>query len=77
MAATLEEFEKQAQQLSLQERSALIDHLIRSLDELDEKECNRLWLEEAKRRYHEYKAGTISSRSAEEVFQDVRAKLRA
>jgi len=77
MATRLEEFEKQAQQLSLQERSALIDHLISSLDDLEEKECERLWLEEAKRRYQEYKAGKVSSRSADQVLQDARAKLRA
>lgn len=77
MTSRLEEFEKQAQHFSLQERSTLIDHLISRLDELDEKECERLWLEEATRRFHEYKSGRMISRSAGEVFQDARARLRA
>ncbi|PIP47247.1 MAG: addiction module antitoxin RelB [Deltaproteobacteria bacterium CG23_combo_of_CG06-09_8_20_14_all_51_20] len=77
MPTRLEEFAKQTQLLSLQERSALIDHLISRLDEFDENECERLWLDEATRRYQEYKAGKMSSRSAEEVFQDARVKLRA
>ena len=77
MATKIEEFEKQAQHLSLEEKAALIGRLISGLDELDEKECERLWLEEARRRYREYKAGRISSRSSEEVFQDARAKLKA
>ena len=76
MATRLEEFAQQAQHLSLQERSALIDQLISSLDEFDEKDCERLWLDEAMRRYHEYKAGTMSSRPAGEVFQDARAQLK-
>lgn len=77
MAPSLSEVEKQARQLPLQERAALIDHLISSLDELDEKECERLWLDEAKRRYQAYQAGTISSRTSGEVFKDVRTKLEA
>ena len=76
MTTKLTDVEKQAQQLSLQERSALIDHLISSLDELGEKGCDRLWFEEAKRRYQAYTTGTISSRSSEEVFQEARARLK-
>lgn len=75
MSTRLTEVEKQARQLPLQERAALIDHLISSLDELDEKECERLWLDEAKRRYQAYQAGTIPSRAAGEVFRDARANL--
>ena len=77
MTTRLTDVEKQAQQLSLQERSTLIDHLISSLDELDEKECDRLWFEEAKRRYQAYKAGVISSRPSEEVFKEAQARLKA
>ena len=75
MPANLEECELQARQLPLKDRSILIDHLIGSLDELDEAECERLWLEEAERRYREYKAGNITSRSAKDVFRDARTKL--
>lgn len=77
MATKLEDIEKQAQNFSLQERAALIECLVNNLDELDEKEYERLWVEEAKMRYREYKAGRISSRSSEDVFQDARAKLKA
>jgi putative addiction module component (TIGR02574 family) len=76
MANRLEEFERQAQYLSLREKSILIDHLINSLEEFDEIECDRLWHEEATRRYQDYKAGKVPSRSAEDVFHDTRAKLR-
>ncbi len=77
MAITLEEFEKQARQLSRQEKALLIENLISSLDELDEAECERLWVAEARRRYREYKAGNISSSPAEDAFRNTRARLRA
>ena len=76
MNTNLKQCEQLARQLPLQERSVLLSRLISSLDELDESECESLWLEEAGRRYREYKKGNISSRAAEEVFRDARAKLR-
>lgn len=76
MNTDLEQCEQLARQLPLQERSVLLSRLISSLDELDESECESLWLEEAGRRYREYKKGNISSRAAEEVFRDARARLR-
>lgn len=77
MPNSLEECEQQARQLSLNDRSVLIDHLIGTLDELEEAECERLWLEEADWRYREYKAGNITSRSVKDVFDDARNALRA
>lgn len=76
MDTRLEEFEKQARQFSLRERSVLVDRLINSLEDVDEKECERLWLEEAHRRYEGYKAGTLASCSAEDALQRVRDQLR-
>jgi putative addiction module component (TIGR02574 family) len=77
MATKLAEVEKQARQLPLQERATLIDHLISSLDELDEKECERLWLDEAKRRYQAYQEGKVTSRPAGAVFQDAHARIKS
>ena len=77
MNTDLEQCEQLARQLPLQERSVLLARLISSLDELNESECESLWLKEAGRRYREYKAGNISGRSAEEVFRDARARLSA
>lgn len=77
MSISLAECEQQARQLTLKDRAVLIDHLIASLDELSEAECERLWLEEADRRYREYREGGITSRPVTEVFRDARAGLRA
>lgn len=56
----LKEFEAQALQLEPQDRAALAEHLIASLDGLNASENERLGLGEADRRYQEYKKGNIS-----------------
>jgi len=76
MITDLEKCEQQAKRLPLQERAVLIRRLIEGLDELDELELERLWLEEASRRFQEYKAGNIAARSGTEVFCAVREKLK-
>ncbi|MCG8642821.1 MAG: addiction module protein [Desulfobacterales bacterium] len=76
MSTILEEFEKKAKNLPLKDRAALIESLISSLDELDETECQELWVQEADKRYQAYKAGTITSRSADAVFNDAREMLK-
>jgi putative addiction module component (TIGR02574 family) len=58
------------------ERAALAEHLIASLDELSDEQNGLLWLDEADRRYREYKSGTISARPAENVLCDVRAAIK-
>jgi len=65
-----------ALKLPVSERAALVEHLIASLDDLDEKENERLWLEEAENRYRLYKAGKMSSRPAQDVHRDVRNRMR-
>ena len=55
--------------------AALAETLLASLDEIDDIENERLWVEEAERRYREYKLGNMSSRPAEDVLRDVRARI--
>ena len=69
------EFKDRALQLPLRERALLAEHLIASLDEAGDAGAERLWAEEAERRYREYKAGKLSSRSSEEALRDARASL--
>ncbi len=56
----------------LSERAQLAEALLHSLEELDDAENERLWVEEAERRYAAYKAGKTTARPADEVFQDLR-----
>jgi putative addiction module component (TIGR02574 family) len=48
-----------------------------SLDDLSEEESDRLWAEEAERRFADYKAGNVEAIPADEVFAHLRARLRA
>ena len=76
MSPNLKECEVQALSLSVDERAALAEHLIESLDVLDDAENERLWVEEAERRYHEYRQGRVSSKPAAEAIRDARTQIR-
>ena len=76
MTPDLKEFEAQALKLPPSERAALAELLIASLDAANDVENERLWVEEAERRYQEYKKGRIVSRRAEEVLRDARASIK-
>ena len=66
---TLETVLQSALSLDVSERAALAEKLLASLDELSEKEVERLWAEEAQRRLDAYRAGRASSAPAEDVFR--------
>jgi putative addiction module component (TIGR02574 family) len=72
MTPELMECEAQALQLPLAKRAELAEHLIASLDEIDEVQNEQLLLDEEDRRYNEYKKGNISARCAEDVLQYAR-----
>lgn len=76
MPLQLRECEEQALRLLPTERAVLAEHLIASLDELSGAQIEQLWLDEADRRYREYKNGTISARPAEDVLRDARAAIK-
>jgi putative addiction module component (TIGR02574 family) len=48
---------KNALSLNVQDRAALAERLLASLEELSEEEAERLWAEEAQRRLQEYRGG--------------------
>jgi putative addiction module component (TIGR02574 family) len=77
--ASLKDVEKDAFQLSAQERAILARNLLRSLDEDDfgnEEENEALWIEVANRRYQELKSGKVKGIPAPQVFQDARSRLK-
>jgi putative addiction module component (TIGR02574 family) len=76
MKSNLAQCEELAFQLPVNERAILAEHLIKSLDDIDDEELERVWLEEADRRYQAYKSGAISSKSSEEVFREARLRIR-
>ena len=70
MSAILKKQESAVRRLPAKERARLAEHLIASLDQLDDAEREWLWFEEANRRYKEYKKGRIPSKTAHRVFKE-------
>jgi putative addiction module component (TIGR02574 family) len=58
---------KNALRLSIQDRAALAETLLASLEELSEDEAEHLWAEEAQRRLQQYRAGRAKAIPGEEV----------
>ena len=51
-------------------------NLINSLDNHVNANAEALWLQEAERRYQEYREGNSQGRSADDVFREAFAKVR-
>ena len=69
MSPDLRECEAQALKLSPRERATLGKRLIASLAELNDAESEQLWLEEANRRFQEFKGGDIEARPSPDVLR--------
>ena len=76
MDRTLEDLATEALQMSVESRAALAKRLLDSLDELTSEEYERMWLEEAARRYQQLKAGTATSIASEDLFARLDARHR-
>ena len=73
---SIEDLEAEALKLDPKARARLAGKLLESLEGLSEEENARLWAEEAQRRDAEMDKNPDSGSPAEEVFRDMRAKLR-
>ncbi len=76
MARTLSEIEQEILQLTTKEKAALARNIIDDLDAAVDENVDRLWLEEAQRRYQAYVAGETKAKPAQEVFDKTRQRLR-
>lgn len=80
MSLPLEQLEAEALALPLSERAHLVERLIASLDEdvaEDAADVERAWAEEIQRRVAAVEVGTAELIPAEQVFADVRSRLRS
>lgn len=75
MSSKIQEIENEVLSLPPQERAIIAEHIIRSLDDEEDPEVERLWIAEAERRYKEYKEGKVKARPAPLVFKEARSKL--
>ena len=76
MNVDLKKIEEEAFTLSSRERARLAMNLIKSLDNHDDADVEELWLQEAERRYREYREGKLQTRPADDVFRDAFSKVR-
>ena len=76
MASTVRQLELKALRLTAGARARLAERLISSLDDQIDPDADKLWAEEAERRLHELRSGTVKSRPAESVFRKARPALR-
>lgn len=72
----LENVIQQALSLELRDRAKLTEKLLGSLDGLSEAEIEQLWLDEAKQRLEDYRAGRSEGIPAEDVFREADDLLR-
>ena len=74
MPRKLEDVEQEALELKLDERAALAEKLLRSLEGLSEAENERLWLAEAERRQREIEIGQVEVLPGDEVLRRAAAE---
>ena len=70
------ELESKALKLSRRDRARLAQRLISSLDQQDDTDAEKLWLEEAERRLGELKSGRAVGIPAAKVIGKARSALR-
>jgi len=71
----LVQIESEVLSLPIQDRAALVQRLILSLEEISEPEFEHLWAEESARRVAELDASKVQAISGEEVAKKARALL--
>jgi putative addiction module component (TIGR02574 family) len=76
MSTTFEVLEKQARALSPEEKAALAHILTQELDAAADPDAERLWLDEAERRYDAYATGELAALPGDDVMKRARARLK-
>jgi putative addiction module component (TIGR02574 family) len=77
MTSNINEIGKKALVLSPHDRALLIRQLLESLEEENEEEnAEELWIDEAKRRYNDYKQGKISEKPSKQVLEHAKYNLK-
>ncbi len=76
MSSQFDDLTKRIQALSAQEKAALVRVLIDDLDPGQDPEIEKLWIEEAERRYAQYLRGEVEAIPGDEVMAEARKRLR-
>ena len=72
---SIDELEAEALKLDPKARARLAERLLESLESLSPEENAQIWAEEAQRRAEALDSGTLTSRSADEVFREAQSRI--
>lgn len=75
MSAQFDDIERQARLLPLKEKAALARVLIEELDASVDPDAERLWIDEAQRRYDAYLKGELEALPGDEVMARARNRI--
>ncbi|MCC6795865.1 MAG: addiction module protein [Candidatus Hydrogenedentes bacterium] len=76
MATSIEHLVEEAMALPAESRARLADILVKSLDVAELGDIDTLWIDEAKRRRDDVRAGRVTTIPGEEALRKVRDTLR-
>lgn len=76
MTTNFKKLEKEVRALDFRTKAALARTLIEDLDDSLDDDAERIWLEEAQRRYQAYKSGALKSVPGEEAMLRARDCLK-
>jgi putative addiction module component (TIGR02574 family) len=76
MSPGVAEIEAKIRSLSLEDKSELLRVLIAEIDGPADADVERAWLAEAQRRFREVREGKVQPVPGEDVFENLRARLK-
>jgi len=76
MTDLAQKFADEALLLPREDRAELVEKLLESLNVPTQKKIDRLWAKEAERRLREYEEGKIEAIDGEQIFKEIRDRLR-
>ena len=76
MASSFADLEKEVRSLGSREKAALAHILIQDLDTSADENTEQIWVEQARKRYQEFKEGKIEALPGDEVMHRARQHLK-
>jgi putative addiction module component (TIGR02574 family) len=76
MSSQFDDLTKRVRALPMGEKAALVRLLIDDLDPGQDPDVEKLWLEEAERRYAQYLRGEVEAIPGDEAMAEARKRLR-
>lgn len=76
MTVATNKLEEKILSLPCEERVYLVEKLLKSLNSPSSEDVEKTWMEEAERRIDEIESGKVKTIPTNQVFQDIRERIR-